>query len=233
MNLKAELQIAHLHEKVDGLYFELTKRLERIEGRDPGGPIRPRVRWFWGSFAASFAHAGGARADDSAARATVPLDGIVAIVDGVVLFRSDVAERVRHFEAQLPDPQKRRAELGELSRVIVKRLIEEVLIAKDATRLQIEVTDAEVTSGIATVAAQNKVTRAELDAEVAKAGFTPASYAEEVRRQVLEQKWLVLRAVDKINRKKAGDAAAFQAVIEKQRAILLADLRRQAYIEIR
>ena len=198
--------------------------------------MRPRDALVLGLIlAASFAHAGGARADDSAARAPVPLDGIVAIVDGVVLFRSDVAERVRHFEAQLPkDPQKRRAELGELSRVIVKRLIEEVLIAKDATRLQIEVTDAEVTSGIATVAAQNKVTRARsLDAEVAKAGFTPASYAEEVRRQVLEQKWLVLRAVDKIHRKKAGDAAAFQAVIEKQRAILLADLRRQAYIEIR
>ncbi|HSO40831.1 MAG TPA: SurA N-terminal domain-containing protein [Labilithrix sp.] len=179
--------------------------------------------------------AGVAQAEEkAAARAPVPLDGIVAIVDDVVLFRSDVAERVRHFEPQLPkDPQKRRAELGELSRVMVKRLVEEVLIAKDAKRLLIEVTDAEVSSGIATVAAQNKVTRAELDAEVAKAGFTPASYAEEVRRQVLEQKWLVLRAVDKIDRKKAGDAAAFQRVIEKQRELLLADLRRRTYIEIR
>jgi len=172
--------------------------------------------------------------EKSAERAPVPLDGIVAIVEDVVLFRSDVAERVRHFEPQLPkDPQKRRAELGELSRVMVKRLIEEVLIAKDAQRLQIEVSDAEVASGIATVAAQNKVTRAELDAEVTKAGFTPASYAEEVRRQVLEQKWLVLRAVDKIDRKKTGDPASFQAVIEKQRELLLADLRRRAYIEIR
>ncbi|CAN5778224.1 hypothetical protein BH11MYX4_BH11MYX4_12260 [soil metagenome] len=70
--------------------------------------------------------AGVAQAEEkAAARAPVPLDGIVAIVDDVVLFRSDVAERVRHFEAQLPkDPQKRRAELGELSRVMVKRLVE-------------------------------------------------------------------------------------------------------------
>jgi hypothetical protein len=43
----------------------------------------------------------------------------------------------------------------------------------------------------------------------------------------------VLRAVDKIDRKKAGDAAAFQVVIEKQRELLLADLRRRTYIEIR
>jgi parvulin-like peptidyl-prolyl isomerase len=161
-----------------------------------------------------------ARAEEPvAARAPVPLD---------------VAERVRHFEAQLPkDPLKRRAELGELSRVMVKRLVEEVLIAKDAKRLHVEVSDAEVDAGIVAIAAQNKVTRAELDAEVAKAGFTRASYVEEVRRQVLEQKWLVLRAVDKLDRKKAGDAAAFQALIEKQRELLLADLRRRTFVDIR
>jgi CRP/FNR family transcriptional regulator, cyclic AMP receptor protein len=31
VNLKSEMQIAHMHEKVDGIYAELTKRLERIE----------------------------------------------------------------------------------------------------------------------------------------------------------------------------------------------------------
>lgn len=35
VNIKAELQIAHMHEKVDGLYSELTKRLDRIEKRMP------------------------------------------------------------------------------------------------------------------------------------------------------------------------------------------------------
>ena len=33
VNLKAEMQIAHMHEKVDGLYSEITKRLERMEKR--------------------------------------------------------------------------------------------------------------------------------------------------------------------------------------------------------
>lgn len=31
VNLKAEMQIAHMHEKVDGLYSEVQKRLDRIE----------------------------------------------------------------------------------------------------------------------------------------------------------------------------------------------------------
>lgn len=36
VNLKAEMQIAHMHEKVDNLYAELQKRLDRIEKRvDP------------------------------------------------------------------------------------------------------------------------------------------------------------------------------------------------------
>jgi len=35
VNLKSEMQIAHMHEKVDGLYSELTKRLDRIEKKLP------------------------------------------------------------------------------------------------------------------------------------------------------------------------------------------------------
>jgi uncharacterized membrane protein len=33
VNLKAEMQIAHMHEKVDMLYSEVVKRLDRIEIR--------------------------------------------------------------------------------------------------------------------------------------------------------------------------------------------------------
>jgi CRP/FNR family transcriptional regulator, cyclic AMP receptor protein len=38
VNLKSEMEIAHMHEKVDGLYSELTKRLERIERKLPAAP---------------------------------------------------------------------------------------------------------------------------------------------------------------------------------------------------
>ena len=37
VNLKAEMQIAHMHEKVDGLYSELVQRLDRMERR-PASP---------------------------------------------------------------------------------------------------------------------------------------------------------------------------------------------------
>lgn len=38
VNLKAEMQIAHMHEKVDLLYAEMQKRLDRVERRLPPAP---------------------------------------------------------------------------------------------------------------------------------------------------------------------------------------------------
>ena len=37
VNLKAEMQIAHMHEKVDNFYSEMQKRLDRVEKRLGGG----------------------------------------------------------------------------------------------------------------------------------------------------------------------------------------------------
>ena len=39
VNLKAEMQIAHMHEKVDNLYAELQKRLDRLEKRGAAAPL--------------------------------------------------------------------------------------------------------------------------------------------------------------------------------------------------
>ena len=75
----------------------------------------------------------------------IPIDGIAAVVDDVVLFRSDVVTRMHMHESQLSkDPTKRSAELAELYYVTVRRMVEEALIAKDAQRLHIVVSDADV-----------------------------------------------------------------------------------------
>jgi CRP/FNR family transcriptional regulator, cyclic AMP receptor protein len=39
VNLKAEMQIAHMHEKVDNVYSEIQKRLDRMEKRFGGGGV--------------------------------------------------------------------------------------------------------------------------------------------------------------------------------------------------
>jgi peptidyl-prolyl cis-trans isomerase SurA len=169
-----------------------------------------------------------------AARAPVPLDGIAAIVDGTYVFRSDVAARAKRFESTLShDPTKRRAELAALEKQLLARMIDELLVTKDAKALHIEVTDAEIEAGVASVAQANNMDKRALEAEVKKAGFSRDEYREEIKRQIAEQRWLLVRASGKIDRKKAADAEAFAAAVEKQREVLLADLRSRAFIEIR
>ena len=112
-------------------------------------------------------------------------------------------------------------------------MIDELLVTKDAKVLHIEVTDAEVDAGVASVAQANNMTRSALEAEVKKAGFSRVEYEEEIKRQIAEQRWLLLRAAGKIDRKKAADNEAFAAAVEKQREILLVELRSRAFIEIR
>lgn len=168
------------------------------------------------------------------ARAPVPLDGIAAIIDDVFIFRSDVAARAKRFEPTLSrDPTKRRAELAAMEKQLLARMIDELLVTKDAKVLHIEVTDAEVDAGVASVAQANNMTRSALEAEVKKAGFSRVEYEEEIKRQIAEQRWLLLRAAGKIDRKKAADNEAFAAAVEKQREILLVELRSRAFIEIR
>jgi parvulin-like peptidyl-prolyl isomerase len=168
------------------------------------------------------------------ARAPVPLDGIAAVVDDTTIFRSEVIARARHFEDKLSkDPVKRRTELVDLQKQVLGRLIDEVLIAKDAVRLHLEVTGAEVAAGITSVAQSNNLDRKRLEAEVVKAGFTFPEYQEEIRRQILEQKWLMTRAAGKIERSKNPDPATFQAAIDKQRELLIGELRSHTFVEIR
>ena len=120
-----------------------------------------------------------------------------------------------------------------MQKELLARAVDAILIDRDCKRLHLEATDAEVSAGIDTVAQANNFTRKHLEAEVAKAGYSPLDYQEEIRRQILEQKWLIARATGKIDRKKAPDAASFQALLEKQRELLLVDLRSRAYIELR
>lgn len=179
----------------------------------------------------------GARADEPrarVARAPVPLDGVAAIVDDVLIFRSDVAARAKRFEPTLShDPTKRRAELAAMEKQLIARMIDEILVTRDAKALHIEVSDAEIDAGVSSVAQANNLDRKALEVEVKKAGFSRAEYREEIKRQIAEQRWLIARAVGKIDRKKAADTEAFAAAVEKQRELLLADLRSRAFIEIR
>lgn len=164
----------------------------------------------------------------------VPLDGVIAIVDDVVFFRSDVLSRLKKLDAKFSKVEsERREQQAELVKRITKEMIDEALVVKDATKMHIEVSDSDVDRAVEMVAQQNQVDRKALENEVKEKGYTLAEYREELRRQILQEKWLVVRAASKIDRTKLTTPAELEIAFEKQREVLLADLRSHAFIEIR
>jgi len=175
-----------------------------------------------------------ARAETPAARVPAPLDGIAAVVGDAFVFRSDVERRARPFHDKLPkDPLKRRVALAELHAQTLERIIDEHLIAKDAKALALTVEDADVSAAIDAIAKANGIDRKKLEAEVLRQGFTFVEYEEEVRRQVLEQRWILVRIRSKIDPKAATNPAMFQVELEKHRIAALAELRARTHVEVR
>ena len=175
-----------------------------------------------------------ASAAPPATPAPIPLDGVVAIVDDVVFFRSDVITRLKRLDAKLSkDPAQRLEQQSALVKEVTARLIDEVLVMKDAAKLHIEVSDADVDRAVDMVAQQNKVDRKTLEAEVKDSGYTIPEYREDLRKQILEEKWLVIRAASKIDRTKLSNPADLEVAFEKQRKILIGELRTHAFIEVR
>lgn len=167
-------------------------------------------------------------------RAPVPLDGIAAIVDDAVIFRSDVVSRSKPFLEKLSkDPNERRTQMGQLHKEMLQNLIDEILVGRDAAKAQLTASDAEVSAAVGQIAAANKLDRAQLEAEVKKQGLTQREYEDEIKRQIVEGKWLNLRVAGRIDRGSASDPAKLQQELLTQRALYVTELRNRAYIEIR
>ena len=108
--------------------------------------------------------------------APVLLDRLVALVDGEPIFRSEVLARI----AEGTHPPKETLE----------RMIDERVIEKEAKRLRIEVYKTEIDAALYLLADKYTMTRADLLALAKKQGLDEAGYREELRRQLLEAKWL-------------------------------------------
>jgi len=164
--------------------------------------------------------------------APLVVDRIVAVVDDGILLLSELRGRARpfkgHLDAGLSPPQRAAAEAAIESDVLAK-MIEERLIAGEAARLHVSVTEDEVMHAMGLIATQASTTREGLLALAAKQGLSEAEYRAELGRQILEGKVLQIK-IPPGERKAAAYTAA---VVEKQRREMVASLRTQAYVEVR
>src|SRR5262245_52248886 len=113
----------------------------------------------------------------------VLLERVVAVVDDVEIFRSEVLRSVRMDLAQSKAKERvSPAEFEALCREALEKLIDETLIAADAKQHDVRVDGETITRAIQYVARHNELDEAALNAAVAQAGFTPAEYRVAIGR---------------------------------------------------
>ena len=115
---------------------------------------------------------------------------------------------------------------------LLQHVIDERLIASDAEARYITATAEDVDRAVEQLAASNKITAAELFAEVERMGMTRDEYREELRRQIVDGKWTMLVVRSTVTVSKSDEKAYWKAT-EEARAKALERLRAAHYVEVR
>jgi peptidyl-prolyl cis-trans isomerase SurA len=158
---------------------------------------------------------------------------IVAIVDDEPLTWVDVRARVAPLERKLAlggtpvNPQTR----AELARKMLATMIDETLIAHAADRARISVSVEDVDRALVAVATTNSLTVAELTAALPREGYTLQEYRADLRRRILELKYLNSFPGDAWN---ANATPAEQSDwTERRRSAAMSSLREECWVEVR
>lgn len=135
------------------------------------------------------------------ARAEV-VDRIVAVVEEDAIFLSDLERRLRPYERQLeqiPDGRVRAERREQLYRETLEKMIDDALIRKAATRLQVQVTSADVDRMINGLAQQHGGTIQDIYAAVESEGVTRAEYRTMMESEVLRLRVMNIRIRNRVN----------------------------------
>lgn len=156
------------------------------------------------------------------------LDRVVAFVDDVPIFRSDVRSRALHVGGALPKEHAlREAKLRDLETSALATLIEEALIAKAVASEHIDVSDADVDAALANAFGTTDVRQ--LEQAATARGYSLREYRRLMRLEVLTARWLVAHKPATLH----PSAPNFDAELAKLRASLLAEVRERTIIEVR
>jgi len=120
-------------------------------------------------------------------------DGIAAQVGNDIVLVSEVMQRVAPLEAKLREANAPPVEIAKLRAAGLERLIESRLIDQIVVRGELYATDDEIDAAIEGIAAENGLTREQLEQSVAAQGLTLEQYRGEIKEGIEHQK--VIRSV--------------------------------------
>ncbi len=162
-----------------------------------------------------------------AARQPRVADKLVATVNLHAITRNALAARVKPLVSHQPPMDA--AQRAQVEKLTLDEMIEELLIADDASHLHLETTDADIERAVEDVASQNQLTVEELWKAAKEQGFEKDEYREMLRQKLTELRWLQYKVATQA-RPDGGQPGEWMAA---QRAQLVAKLKADAVIEVR
>lgn len=122
------------------------------------------------------------------AQATLPVDGIVAIVDEDVILRSELDRAVNNILAQYADQPGQLPPRDVLEKQVLDRLVMVRLQLVRAQDTGIRISDAELTQAIQSVASRNRMTLDQLRGRLAADGLSYEEFRTSLREEMLVER---------------------------------------------
>jgi len=116
--------------------------------------------------------------------AQVSIDRIVAVVDESVITARELADRIRLVEIDFRKSNRRLPRDEVLHRQVLEALINDSLLAQEAKRRGIKITDGQLNQAMQRLARQNKMSLSDFRSSLIQEGLNYDKYRETVRREM-------------------------------------------------
>ena len=120
-------------------------------------------------------------------QADTSVNKIVAVVNSSVITADDLNTQVALIKQRLQKSNTPLPDEKTLQQQVLQQMIDRELQLQQAAGLNLTVSNKQVDEAIARVAKQNHMTKAQLLKSVEDVGFTPKSFKEEVKKEILMQ----------------------------------------------
>jgi peptidyl-prolyl cis-trans isomerase SurA len=118
------------------------------------------------------------------ARADIPLDRIVAIVNDDVVMMSELQNKIRTIQAQMQQANRQPPPPSALEKQVLDRIILNKLQLQTAERAGIQVSEDVLNRAISNIAAENQVTLEEFRNILESDGYSFEQFREDIRNQI-------------------------------------------------
>jgi len=130
------------------------------------------------------------------------VERIVALVGDDIILRSEVEDRAAPLLAEIAsigNPVERDARANAIRREVLERLIQDQLLAQQASELKLTVSSDEIDRAVEQIKRDYGLTDAQLKDELRKQGQTMASYRQNTKREILKYRVINIAVGSKIN----------------------------------